>query len=180
MVTEDGRRVGVRVVPFRCTPFLTLLDLDNHPWTFTRKSLPPTTNSWVNAVADFTAQERDYHWDTPRYRDLCIEGGLDPDYHRPRFREDHADTGNALVEALCTHTQWPSYPALNIVFDFVDVLRIDRWRHRVDVQDLQAMVRYDNEHQSHVVREAIAMIERMLGKPIPSLASLLETSEPAA
>ena len=163
VVASDGRRIGVRVMPFRCTPILVMLDLDDHPWMFSRGNLPPTTNAWVHAVADFTAETRDYGWDTPRYRELCIEGGLDPDHHRPRFRERDVRTGEALVEAICRQSEWPGHDAVNIVFDLVDVLRIDPWGGRIEAEALRATVRFDGRHRPQAVEQALAMIRRAIG-----------------
>lgn len=173
VVASDGRRIGVRVTPFRCTPILAMLDLDDHPWIFSRGNLPATTNAWVHAVADFTADHRDYGWDTPRYRELCVEGGLDPDHHRPRFADQHAEAGEALVQALCRQSKWPSHAATTIVFDLVDVLRTDQWRGSANIETLRSTVRFDAQRQPDAVEQALDMISHALGDSASDITTLL-------
>lgn len=163
VVASDGRLIGVSVTPYRCTPILSLLDIDRPPWIFARETLPPTTNAWVHAVADFTADTNDYDWDTLRYRELCLDGGLDPDHQRPRFDERHATAGIKLVAALCDTGTWPSHAAVNMVFDLVDVLRVDRWRGAITVESLRQTVAFNARHNPTVVEEAQAMIARATG-----------------
>lgn len=170
VVASDGRRIEVRVTPYRCTPILSLLDIDNHPWIFARATLPPTTNSWVRSVADFTADTRDYDWDTPRYREVCIEGGLDPDHRRPRFADRHADVGNALVAALCKTSAWPSHDAVNMVFDLVDVLRVDPWRGDASIESLRSTVTFNVRYKPQAVEEALAMIARAIDDDVGAAA----------
>lgn len=180
VVALDGRRIGVRVTPFRCTPILAMLDLNNHPWTFSRGNLPPTNNVWVHAVADFTADNRDYGWDTPRYRELCVEGGLDPDHHRPRFADQHAEAGEALVQALCRQSVWPSHAAVAIVFDLVDVLRTDQWRGSANTETLRSTVRFHAQRKPDAVEQALAMITHALGDSAGDITVLLGIMKEAA
>ena len=180
VVASDGRRIGVRVLPFRCTPILALLDLDDHPWIFSRGNLPPTTNAWIHAVADFKAENADYGWDTPRYRDICVEGGLDPDHHRPRFAERDAHAGEALVQALCRQSTWPSHAAVNIVFDLVDVLRADPWAGNTNAETLRSTVGFDAQHQPDAVDEALTMIRRALDHDSVDITALLGIVKDAA
>lgn len=173
VVASDGRRIGVRVIPFRSTPILTMLDLDNHPWMFSRSNLPPTTNAWIHAVADFKANHLDYSWDTPRYRELCVEGGLDPDYHRPHFAEQNVHAGEALVRALSQQSAWPSHAAVNIIFDLVDVLRTDQWRESTNAETLRSTVIYNAQYHPEAVEQALAMVRRALGSDTKEIAELL-------
>lgn len=180
VVASDGRLVGVRVTPYRCTPILSLLDIDRPPWIFGRETLPPTTNAWVGAVADFTAAHDDYDWDTPRYRELCLEGGLDPDHQRPRFDDRHATAGNALVKALCKTSAWPSHAAVNMIFDLVDVLRVDRWRGSVTTDGLRQTVAFNAAQNPQTVDEALAMIAQATGDDGAAAALLGAMGTPTA
>lgn len=138
IVAEDGREIGVKVLPFRSRTHLAILDVDNHPWFFSKATLPPTRNAWIHDVADFTAADPDYHWDTPRYRELCIAGGLDPDYHRPAFAPCDREAGNALVEAVSRTSAKMSHGAMNVILDLIDLMRVDQWRAPVSAGGLKS------------------------------------------
>lgn len=138
VTATDGRRMAVRVMPHRSRTHLVILDVDNHPWFFTRTSLPATTNAWIRAVADFTADDQDYSWDTPRYRQLCLEGGLNPDHHRPRFFAENDDVASALIDIASRITRPISHGAMAVVLDLIDLLRVDPWATPVSRAGLRA------------------------------------------
>jgi hypothetical protein len=137
---RDGMRkiVGVKIIPWRCTPVLI-------PYALT-----PDTNPREVANALPTLDEvwrlRNYSWETPDYRRLCIKLEIDPDEGRPRFIGKYERLGEKLVEWVSdrfskSEERWEHEPAdkpggenlsrlrrlsaVNAVCDFVDLLRVD-------------------------------------------------------
>ena len=137
VVADDGRRMGVRVLPYRSRTHLAILDLDNHPWFFARHSLPPTSDAWIIAVADLAVEDPDYNWDTPRYRELCAEAGLDPDHRRPRFSAENRVAGDVLLAAVNLTSHAPTPAAANVLHDLLDLVRIDGWAQPRTIDDVR-------------------------------------------
>lgn len=162
IVAEDGRRMGVCVAPYRSRTHLVILDLDNPPWFLSHRNLPATDNAWIRAVAALPVDEPDYHWDSPRYRDLCREGGLDPDEGRPRFDPRDQIAATQLLHAV-NETPGPSPAAANILLDLLDLMRTDGRGHAVDIEGLRQAFSNEARRNPEVVAEVLAVIDRIPG-----------------
>lgn len=166
IVADDGRRLGVAVTPYRCRTLLLIHDIDAPPRTYGSTNLPPTSNSWLHRVAALIDGTSDYHWDTPAYRELCQEVGLDPDYHRPMFDPENAEAGEALLVELNRTNLSPG--AANMFMDIVDHLRVDPWVwDRKSVETIRHNVRSNAEYEPRVMNE----VRELLGR-LPALSRL--------
>ncbi|MFZ3481887.1 hypothetical protein [Sphingomonas sp. 3-13AW] len=164
VTSEDGRRMAVRVLPLRGRTHLSILDVDNPPWFFTQGTLPPTTNAWLKAVAAFPIEEPDYHWDTPRYRELCIEGGLDPDHERPEFHPADAAACEQLVQ-LVNQTADALPPAgLSIVMDLVELLRVDRQSDQASIAGLRHSFLALSQRDARTAERLLDLVEGIAGR----------------
>ena len=163
LVADDGRRMGVCVAAYRSRTHLVILDLDNPPWFLSKASLPPTDDAWVHAVAALPIEEPDYHWDSPRYRELCIEGGLDPDEGRPAFGARDEQAANELLLAVNRTAGGPSPGASNILLDLIDLMRTDDGGHRVEVEGLRLQFANEARRDPKVATEVLAVIARIPG-----------------
>lgn len=163
IVADDGRRMGVRVAPYRSRTHLVILDLDDHPWFITTANMPPTENGWIHAVASLPIDEPDYHWDTPRYRDLCVEGGLDPDHGRPRFDDGDRIAATALLTAVNLTSGAPSPAASNILLDLLDLMRTDGGGHAVSVEALKQGFAAEARANPKVAEEVLAIVSCIPG-----------------
>jgi hypothetical protein len=160
IVADDGRRLGVAVTPYRCRTHLLIHDIDAPPRTYGSLNLPPTSNPWLRRVVELTNGESDYHWDTPVYRTLCEQGGLDPDYRRPAFDPENAEAGEALLVEL-NRTNLSS-GAANIFMDIVDHLRIDPWvSERKSIETIRHNVRFNAEYDAKVIDEVRELLSRL-------------------
>lgn len=167
VTADDGRRLGVSVTPYRCRTHLLIHDVDEPTRTYWTPNLPPTSNPWLRAVAALSDSGTDYHWDTPIYRSLCEQGGLDPDYHRPVFDPENVEIGTLLVVEL-NRVKGLSILAGNIVLDIVDHLRIDPWvSDRKSIETIRHNVRFNAEHDPKGMAELREFISR-----IPALSRL--------
>lgn len=160
IIADDGRRLGVAVTPHRCRTHLLIHDIDVSLRTYGRLNLPPTSNPWLHRVAELT-EESDYHWDTPAYRSLCEQGGLDPDYRRPEFDSENAEAGEALlVELNRANALSPS--AANLFMDIVDYLRIDPWvSDRKSVEAIRQNVKFNAEYDAGIMDEVRDLFSRL-------------------
>lgn len=123
---QGGTRkaLGAKVIPYRATPVLVVqpltADTDRHEFS---RAHP------VLARKEGLVR---YHWDTPPYREICAEVGVDPDEGRPRYRAPYdgiagdlerwvgeASTGNAALSS-------PRGEAEAAAFDVLDLVRADR------------------------------------------------------
>jgi hypothetical protein len=160
IVADDGRRLGVAVTPYRCRTHLLIHDIDATPRTYGSMNLPPTANLWLHRVAALTNGKSDYHWDTPAYRTLCEEGGLDPDYHRPAFDPENAEAGEALLVELNRTDLSPG--AANIFMDILDHLRVDPWvSDRKSVETIRHNVRFNADYDAKVIDEVRELLSRL-------------------
>lgn len=87
---HDGEKaIAVKVIPWRCRPILV--------------AIPVTPDTDLREVASQHPQlariieMRKYHWETPEYRRVCVDLGLDPDEGRPEFREHYKGLGEKLI-----------------------------------------------------------------------------------
>ena len=166
ITADDGRRLGVAVTPYRCRTHLLIHDVDASPRTYGRLTLPSTYNPWLHRVAELT-EKSDYHWDTPAYRLLCEQGGLDPDYHRPAFDPENAEAGEALIVEL-NRANAISPGAANLFMDIVDYLRIDPWvSDRKSVEAIRQNVKFNAEYDARMMVDVRDMLSRL-----PSLSRL--------
>ena len=163
IVADDGRRMVVCVAPYRSRTHLVILDLDNPPWFHSKASLPPTDDAWVHAVAALPIDEPDYHWDSPRYRDLCTQGGLDPDEGRPAFDTRDEKAANELLLAVNRTAGGPSPSASNIFLDLIDLMRTDGGGHQVEVEGLRRQFANEARRDPKVAAEVLAVIARIPG-----------------
>lgn len=124
---RDARRIMVSVSPLRCRTHLLLTNPDDSSYLFSKNDLPPTTNAWIHRVAEFTGRDSSYHWDTPEYRELCIEGGLNPDWRRPQFRAKDEKAAEALMIMLNSSKSGLLPMTMNFLMDIVDHIRTDPW-----------------------------------------------------
>ena len=167
VVADDGRRLGVSVTPYRVRTHLIIHDVDQAPRTYVSESLPPTPNPWVHAVAELWSNHPDYHWDTPAYRELCEQGGLDPDYRRPVFHPEYAEAGAALMIEL-NKINAGSPTATNVMMDVLDLMRSDPWvSSRKDIDVIRHEVRMSVEYDPTLLDELRALLSR-----IPNLSRL--------
>ena len=73
-----------------------------------------------------------YHWDTPAYRAVCAEMGLDPDQHRPRFQPPHEVLAKKLLHAAAADLGQAAADGramrqtAEIMLDVLDLMRADR------------------------------------------------------
>lgn len=160
IVADDGRRLGVAVTPYRCRTHLLIHDIDAPPRAYGSLDLPPTPNPWLRSVVELTNGQSDYHWDTPVYRTLCEQGGLDPDYHRPAFDPENAEAGEALLIELNRTNLSPG--AANIFMDIVDHLRVDPWvSERKSIETIRHNVRFNAEYDAKVIDEVRELLSRL-------------------
>ena len=159
--TDDGRRLGVSVSPYRSRTHLLIHDVNEPTRTYWTPNLPPTSNPWLRAVAALSDTTPDYHWDTPAYRSLCEQGGLDPDYHRPVFDAENIEIGNMLVVEL-NKARGLSILAGSVVLDIIDHLRIDQWvSDRKSIETIQHSVRFNAEHDPKGMDELREFLSRL-------------------
>lgn len=136
MNSDDTRKtVGVKLLSWRCLPILV--------------SYPLTPDTYSDQVAEVNPtlakilKLQQCGWETPEYRDLCVELGLDPDYGRPKFLDNYEQLGERLVAWVSDHdgrydevwenesgdagstAQERRKAAVDVVCDFVDLLRSD-------------------------------------------------------
>lgn len=129
--------LGVKVIPFRTTPTL-------HPEVLTEGVERHTFNAAHPVLARKEGFSR-YGWDTPRYREICAEMGLDPDEGRPRYRAAYAGIAGELerwVGEVFTNgvdLRSPAGEAKRAAFDLLDLMRADR---PCDPSLLDALRRY--------------------------------------
>ncbi|MDQ2802860.1 MAG: hypothetical protein M3Y41_09305 [Pseudomonadota bacterium] len=83
------------------------------------------------------ARQRDlsrFSWETPAFREVCAEIGLDPDERRPRYRSEYAELAGTLEhwigdvftdDARATSPFWEAKIA---AFELLDLMRADRPR----------------------------------------------------
>ena len=137
-IIDDHRRLRVQIAVLRGRTHLLILDLDNPPWTVRFSELSPDCDPWLRSIAQFIEDEQRYHWDTPRYRELCLAGGLDPDSGRPQFQEKDRDACEFLlreVNAIDIRPEGPFTPAAaDIALDIVQLLRTDEPNPRPDIR----------------------------------------------
>ena len=117
---------AIKIIPYRATPILY--------------AEPLTVDTKRRAFCDvFSVLARKealvrYHWDTPAYRQLCAEMGLDPDEGRPRYREAFAGIVGELERWLGdvftdgAEGSSPAYDTKAAAFDLLDLMRVDRPR----------------------------------------------------
>ena len=76
---------------FACSPVLCNMPLTKEPQRSGRifEHFP---------MIDMLAQKQDYVWDTPSFRQVCREYGIDPDYQRPVFPEECSELAYKLIE----------------------------------------------------------------------------------
>lgn len=159
--TDDGRRLGVSVSPYRSRTHLLIHDVDEPTRTYWTPNLPPTSNPWLRAVAALSDTTPDYHWDTPAYRLLCEQGGLDPDYHRPVFDPENVEIGDMLVVEL-NKARGLSILAGSVVLDIIDHLRIDQWvSDRKSIETIRHSVRFNAEHDPKGMNELREFLSRL-------------------
>jgi hypothetical protein len=171
ITTLEGRRIVVQVMPYRSRTHLVVMDEDAPDWFLTKATMPATTSEWMNAVAEFCSKDKDYGWDTPRYRKLCIAGGLDPDHRRPRFAERDEAMGEAMAEVVGRTSTAPSPAAANALFDLLDLMRVDPWRRMLDAASVVSRIRGDmsrDEALRHELTRLMEEIGRMAGGRTPS------------
>ena len=123
---ESGLRqaVGAKVIPFRTTPVLVIQrltdDADVHE---------------VSEVFPVFARIRRlsrHHWDTPSFREICAEMGLDPDEGRPRFRPRFEEIAGELerwvgeVFSDGARLFSPRDEAKDAALDLLDLMRADQ------------------------------------------------------
>ncbi len=167
VTADDGRRLGVSVTPDRCRTLLLIHDVDEPTRTYRTRNLPPTSNPWLHAVAALSDSGTDYHWDTPIYRSLCEQGGLDPDYHRPVFDPENVEIGNLLVVEL-NKVKGLSIPAGGLVLDIIDHLRIDPWvSDRKSIETIRRKAQSTAEYDPKGMAELREFLSR-----IPALSRL--------
>lgn len=132
------RTVGVKVIPWRCTPVFV-------PYALTPDTSPREVAD-IDPVLGEIWKLRHYDWETAKYRELCIRLDIDPDEGRPRFIDRFENLGEKLVTWVSdrfgrSDERWEHEPsdelgregrnhlhridAVNAVCDFIDLLRID-------------------------------------------------------
>jgi hypothetical protein len=122
---RDGQRkaIGVKVIPFRTLPVIATQIM--------------TTDTAFRELADahplldrITTIGR-HHWDTPSFRDLCADMGLDPDAGRPHFRPPYEDLAEAVLHGAAARfdeqpQDWhPLGFTTEVMLDVLDLMRAD-------------------------------------------------------
>lgn len=159
VTADDDRRLGVSVTPHRCRTHLLIHDVDEPTRTYWAANLPPTSNPWLRRVAELSAIT--YHWDTPEYRSLCEEGGLDPDRHRPAFDAENTEAGEMLVVEL-NRTNALSPSAANLLMDIVDYLRVDpRVSSRKSIETIRHEAQLNAQYAPKVMDEVRELLSRL-------------------
>ncbi|QVQ38611.1 hypothetical protein KHQ08_17815 (plasmid) [Pseudochrobactrum algeriensis] len=121
---DKGKAYHVKVMPYRTQTILHILDpgCENGIFDLSKVRGGSTLLNKIFSVID-TA----YDWNTPSYRQICQELGLDPDFNRPTYKE--AD--KPLVANLERHIKWDAGGEdmrLNeLTFDLLDLLRTDQY-----------------------------------------------------
>lgn len=164
IVAQDGRRMAVRVAPLGARTHLVVLDLDNHPWFVSPESLSPTEDEWLRAVVALGRDDPDYGWDTPRYRELCIRGGLDPDHGRPRFREADSRAAEELVRIVNLTRAAPGTGTTAFVHDLIGALRTDVVHADDEVDALRRGFARIAASDPTTAGEIMAIVENIVGR----------------
>lgn len=123
-IKKNGQRkaVGVKIFPRRTLPMLTAHAL--------------TADTTVAELCDAHPPLKQatalghYHWDTPRYREICAALGLNADERRPCFRSPYGALAEELLSAAAQFGEgpqgWSSRGGnMEVVFDLLDLMRED-------------------------------------------------------
>ena len=123
---RDGTRqaLGIKVIPYRTTPTIYAEPL----------TVETTRRAFCDAFPVLARKEPlvRYSWDTPSYRQLCAEMGLDPDEGRPRYRNAYAEIAGELEHWLGevftdgAAASSPAHDSKVAIFDVLDLMRADR------------------------------------------------------
>jgi len=164
IVAKDGRRMAVRIAPLGARTHLVVLDLDNHPWFVSPDSLAPTEDEWLRAVTRLGRDDPDYNWDTPRYRELCIQGGLDPDHGRPRFRDADRQAADELVRVVNLTGSAPGVATSVFIHDLIHLMREDVVHGPDDLDVLKGRFGRLAVSDRKTADEIMTIVERIVGR----------------
>lgn len=122
--TTSGKTYHVQVIPFRSQTTLQIFDptVENGFFNLSEARGGSDQLDRVFGVIDAA-----YDWDTPAYREVCQELGLDPDTNRPTYNEHD----KSFVTDLEQHITWSGDGGeilrLNeLIFDLLDLLRTNK------------------------------------------------------
>ena len=99
---------------------------------------------------------KSYDWDTPEYRALCGDLGLDPDYRRPELLPEYAEMGRHLM-------QW-----IGGRLGLADVREDDQWCQRLNLASamVTALTPEGNDNPS-AVRDALNRLKEVPRGAVP-------------
>ncbi|MEO9971812.1 MAG: hypothetical protein ABJG15_18600 [Hyphomonadaceae bacterium] len=121
--TEDGKTYHVQVLPYRSRTTLQILDPSVENGLFDQ-SKARGGSFQIDRV--FEVMDAAFDWDTPAYRQVCQELGLDPDTNRPTYKEPD----KSLVDDLDQRIKWggdgDDMRLNELIFDLLDLLRTDQ------------------------------------------------------
>lgn len=121
--TEGGKTYHVQVIPFRSQTTLQIFDPTVENGLF---NLSEARGGSDQLDRVFEVMDAAYDWDTPAYRQVCQELGLDPDTNRPMYKEHD----KSLVADLEQRIKWggggDDMHLNELIFDLLDLLRTDQ------------------------------------------------------
>ncbi len=122
--------------------------------------MPPTGNKWLRDVTEFISSGEYYHWDTPRYRELCAAGGLDPDRGRPVFKPEFKEIGDKLVIEMNSRND-NNHDLWSVIFDVIDIMRADIPADPDAVAKLRRSINFRREHHPALLGEMLEVLTRL-------------------
>ena len=121
--TDDGKVYHAQVIPYRSRTHLHLFDPEKKNGHFNydeARGRSPMLDRIFEIIYD------DYDWDTPAYRQICEELGLDPDVHRPAYKKQDAELVAQLEPLFEWRADQKTMRLNELLFDLLDLLRTDQ------------------------------------------------------
>lgn len=119
---DNGKVYEVQVTPYRSQTFIQIFDPEQKG-AFFDLSEACENSAMLKRVLAF--MHSSYDWEDPNYRQLCEELGLNPDYCRPQFREEHHPLVRELEQKFSWGQRGNDMRLNELIFDLIDLLRID-------------------------------------------------------
>ena len=118
--SDSGKKYWCQIILDRSQPMLMLFD----PELETRSVGPSEVQDQSELLEHILAViQSTYSWDTPAYRQMCTNLGLDPDDGRPTFRSKNRRMVFNLEKLISSSNTAPRVDSLTL--DLLDLLRTD-------------------------------------------------------
>ncbi|MBS5904517.1 MAG: hypothetical protein KIC89_17735 [Acetobacteraceae bacterium] len=102
---------------------------------------------------------REYSWDTPEYRTLCADLGLDPDFQRPCPLPEHAEMGGQLIRWLGKQ--------LNILGVIRPAMDDPRWVYLNLGRDMVTALLPEGRERPWTIREILGRLKAVPPHAVP-------------